>query len=713
MARITKRTEHSHRLDPLLAPRSLALIGASQRPNFPGNDMVRMAKLAGFQGRLYPVNPRYEEIEGLSCYGAVSNLPEVVDHAVIAVPNERLESVVAEVIEHGVCAMTIFASGHLADDPDLPGRIAARAREAGAAICGINAMGFANPTIGLVVAAFPAPADLRPGPVAFVSQSGSVFGALAYNDRRLKFSLCASSGSETVTTVSDYLGWALARPDTRVLGVFLESVRDPAGFETVLSESVRRDIPVVVLKTGRTPESAAVARSHTGAVAGNDAAYEALFAHYGVVRVHTVDELAATLLLFSEPRRAATGGLASIHDSGGECELLIDLAADLGVPLARIADATRAHLRANLDPGLRPGNPLDAWGTGRDAVSQFEACLTALMADPDTAAGLVVSDMRHGHYHHENLARVARIVHGRTAKPLAFANNYGMVLNERPALELTEARVPVIDGLPEALSAMGHLMAYRDFRRSPRHTRTVLPPHPSAQQWKSRLRDCSEVTVDLAFALLEDFGIAVAPWRVARTGREAVAAARTIGFPVALKTAATGIDHRSDVGGVLLDLRSGAAVVRGWRELRSRFRAEVLVAGMADPGVEIALGAIHDAQFGPVVMLAAGGVWVELLTDRAVALAPVDTESARALLNRLRIAKRLHGARGTAPVDLDSLARTAAALSRLAWDLRDLISQIDVNPVIAGPGGCAAVDALIVLAARNGSDHHAVIEAEN
>lgn len=201
------------------------------------------------------------------------------------------------------------------------------------------------------------PAGIRPGGIAWIAQSGSALGALAHNDRRLGFSLCVSTGMELVTTVADYMDWALAQPETRVIGLFLESVRDPQGFIAALGKARSRNIPVVALKVGRTEKSAAMAVSHTGAIAGNDAAYEALFRRYGVIRVSDMDEMAATLALLDTPRTVAAGGLGTVHDSGGERELVVDLADDIGVDFADITEETCRDLTQHLEPGLTPENP--------------------------------------------------------------------------------------------------------------------------------------------------------------------------------------------------------------------------------------------------------------------------------------------------------------------------------------------------------------------
>ncbi|MCC6195266.1 MAG: CoA-binding protein, partial [Burkholderiales bacterium] len=325
-----------HPLQPLLAPRSVALVGASRRPDTPGHDLVRMLQRGGFRGSAYAVNPGYDTIEGIRCVATLRDLPQAPDLAVLSVRNDRLEETLAEAIAVRARAAVIFASGYLAGDrsPPLTERLAAMARAAAMPICGGNCMGFYNDLDGVWVCGFPSPREPKRGSIAFIAHSGSVFGALAHNDPRLAFALTISPGQELTTTVADYIGYALERPEVKVIGLFLETARDAAGFRAALAKAAERDVPVVVLKLGRTEAAAAAALTHTGAMAGSDLAYDALFDRYGVIRVETLDELACTLLLLATGRRAAPGALVSIHDSGGECEMFIDLAERAGVPFA-------------------------------------------------------------------------------------------------------------------------------------------------------------------------------------------------------------------------------------------------------------------------------------------------------------------------------------------------------------------------------------------
>ncbi len=685
----------AHRLDPLLVPRSIALLGASTRPDSAGNDMVVMAAAGSHDVRLWPVNPKYAGIEGLTCYGALSDLPDTPDHVAIALGNERLEDALRAAIDAGARATTILASAHDVDDPELAERLGDMAREAGVQMCGVNCMGFYNIETSLRVCGFASPMDMTPGGIAWISQSGSVFGALAHNDRRPRFNICVSSGAETVTTAADYLDWSVRQPSTKVAALFLETVRDPQGFECALAEASARRIPVVVLKVGRTEASARMALSHTGAIAGNDGAYEALFRHYGVIRVRTMDEMAAVLLLLQDGRDIPPGGLATLHDSGGERELIADIADDLGMGFAPLAEATAKRLADNLDPGLKPENPLDAWGTGRAHEAQFTACLNALTDDENVAATGMFLNLREGYYLHEINARVLRKVRDLTEKPLFLATNYAMVRHENWARALTSEGIPVLDGTEEALLAIQHLFGYRDHcARSAEQPSAA--PRDVVSRWQKRLSGGAALDEAEALDLLNDFGIQTVPHKRANCLDDAVAAAEALGYPVVLKTAVPGILHKSDVGGVVLALKSGDEVAAAYDVMAGRLGPEVLISAMAGKGTEMALGALFDDQFGPCIMIAAGGTLIEVLDDRVFLRAPVRADAALAVVQDMRIARLLAGVRGAEASDLDALGTAIELFSVMVASLAGTVAEIDINPLIASPAGVCAVDALVV-----------------
>jgi len=686
-----------HRLDPLLAPQSVAFVGASRRPDRPGNAMVRMPKLAGYTGRLYPINPNYDTVEEIKCYPSLAALPEKVDHVVLGVANAKLEAALEDAIAHGARAATIFASGVPEGDEHgaLIKRISACAGAAGIALCGGNGMGFYNLDNNLRVVAFDSALDMRRGPITLIAQSGSAFGALSHNDRRLGFNLSVSSGAEWVTTAADYLDWALEQETTGIVGLFLETVRNPAGFVAALKKAAGKNIPVVILKVGRTPESAAMALSHTGALTGSDAAYEALFDKYGVIRVEDEDEFAATLLLLSHPKKPARGGLAAMHDSGGEREMMVDINAKIGVPFACISAETTAKLQARLDPGLAPVNPLDAWGTGANVEQEFANLMIALLEDPDSAMGVLFADIRDNYYLSDQYTKAMLAAAAVTDKPLAIATNYSLVRHENIALRITVAGVPVLDGTTEALKAVKHALAYRDFQVGVEAREEGPASAATCEQWLRRLA-AGPLSEQDGLDLLDAYGIRTPQRRRAATQAEAVRAAKEIGFPVVLKTAQPGIAHKSDAGGVKLDLRDAPAVAAAYDDIARRLGAAVLVQALVGKGVEAALGTINDPEFGPYVMVAAGGTLIELLDDRAVALAPVSRAKACAMIGRLKLRKLLAGLRGAPPADVAALADALWRLSHLAYDLRDELREVDINPIIVGPSGAVAVDALII-----------------
>lgn len=681
-------------LQPLLSPKRIAFVGASARPDTVGHDMLRTIRRGGFAGTVYAVNPGYAEIDGIPCFPSLGALPQTPDLAVLGVRNDRLEAAMREAATSGTRAAVIFASCILPDDADPPlhARLAAIARAANIAVCGGNCMGFYNDLDGVWVCGFPSQRTRRPGGIALLAHSGSVFGALAHNDPRLRFAFAISPGQEMTATIADYLDYVVERDEVRAVGLFLETARDPAGLRAALAKAAHRRVPVVALKVGRTEAAAAAALTHTGAVAGSDAAYAALFDRYGVIRVETLDEMAATLLLLQTGRLAAPGGIVAIHDSGGEREMTIDLAERAGVKFAAIAPETRRRLAARLEPGLAAENPLDAWGTGVNFVTLFADCFTDLLADPQAALGLFCVDLRDDYYLHAGFAEAARTAAASTDKPVAVVTSYTQVRHDRIALALTEAGVPVLDGSVNGLAAARGPLAWRDFLA---RAEDPPPPAPDLGPWRGRLADGADFAEAEVLDLLAACGIATAPRALAATEAESVAAAVRLGFPVVLKTAMPGIGHKTERGGVALDLRDREAVRDAYARVAARLGPRVLLARMLPPGPELALGAVQDPQFGPVVLLGAGGTLVELLPDRVAALPPFGPATARRLLDRLRLRRLLDGFRGGEATDLAALAELVARFSVLVHALGPALGEIDVNPVICGSSP-TAVDGLLV-----------------
>lgn len=682
----------------MLEARSVAVVGASARPATVGHDALRQLIDGGFDGAIHPVNPRYERIAGVACAPSLADLDRPVDLVVLAVGNDRLEDQLTRAADAGAGAAIVFASAHgrAAGSHALAQRIARIAGAAGMPLCGANSMGLVHLERRLRACGYPQPPDLEPGPVTLLSHSGSLFTSLLHNRRRVRFNLAVSTGQELVTTMADYLWYAVRRPTTRVVALFCETLRDPDRFVAGLAEAQRRDIAVVALTVGRHAASQALVAAHSGALADDDGVYEALFDAHGAHRVRTLDELLDTVALFAAGRPAAAGGLAVMHDSGGERAHLLDLALDQRMPLATLSERTTATLAGALDAGLPPANPLDAWGSSRGYHETFMTCGTALLDDPDTAALVFCVDLPD--LDDDEYPRIARALHAATDKPVVVLANVSGAVNEAVADDLRAAGVPVLEGTSTGLAALAHLLSHRVDRARP----PVVPPPGAAAdvraRWRRRLTDGRPWSEADALALLSDYGVPVVAHRLVTSEEEAVVAAADIGLPVVMKTAADGVAHKSDRGGVHLELRDHAGVRSAYRALRDAFGPPAVVAAMAHGDVELALGITVDHALGPLLVVGAGGLLVELLADRRVALPPVDGAFAGRLLDGLTLSTVLDGVRGRAPVDRGAVCSAVTRLSALATDLGDLLSAVDVNPLLCGVDGCVAVDALVIPA---------------
>jgi acyl-CoA synthetase (NDP forming) len=688
----------------MLEPRSVAVVGASVKAGSLGASMMSELRRGGFEGAVYPVNPGYDEVDGYRCYPSIGEVPEPVDLAILGVANVRVEQALRDAAAAGAGSAVTFSS--LYDDegiePGLRGRLHDIAAEHGMAMCGGNGMGFMNLESKARATGFLTPEHLRHGPVTFISHSGSAFSAVAFNDRGIGFNLLVSSGQEVVTTMADYMAYALSLDSTRVLALLLETVRDPSGFRAQLAAAAERGVPVLALKVGRSAASQAMVTAHSGALAGEHGAYEALFAAYGVHECRTLDEMTDTMELFSSARRVRGGtGIASVHDSGGERAMFVDLAGDLGVPFAPVSEATLGAIDDELDPGMEAANPLDAWGTGIDADRIFLKAFEAFAADAAVAASVFCIDMTtQGEPYNEGYLQIARDSFDGTDKPFCVVSNLASAVSATEARLLRDHGITVLEGTDSGLRALRHLLDDAEWRARPAVQAPPAVADAVRERWRARLGSGEPMGELESMALLADYGVPTVAVAGARSADEAVAAAAAVGHPVALKTASPGITHKSDVDGVRLGLADADAVRAGYEDVAGRLGADVVVAEMAPAGVEVALGVIRDATFGPLVLVAAGGVLVELLHDRVLALPPVDEVIARRLIDGLQIRPVLDGVRGAPAVDVDALATAVSRLSVLASDLGDTIDALDVNPVIVHAGGCVAVDALVEPASR-------------
>jgi len=699
---VTAPTQTGSAVTAMLEARSVALVGASARPGSLGARMIEEVTRSPSRPRTYLVNPRYTDIGGVPCLPSLAAVPEPVDLALLAVPDAALEAQLAAAAENQARSAVIFGSAYGPHGATgLRDRLAALARDAGMAVCGAGCMGFVNVARGLRAIGYVEPDPLPAGPVALVTHSGSVFSALLRARRGFGFTLAVSSGQELVTTAADYARYALTVPGTKVLALVLEAIRDAAGLRAVLADALAAGVPVVLLSVGASEAGQALVAAHSGALAADGGAWEALAAAYGVHRVGDLAELADTLEIFASGRRAAPGtGIATVHDSGLERAHTADLAAEAGVPFAPLAPATTARLAGLLDEGLAPGNPLDVWGTGRDTEELFTGCLDALAADPSVGAVALAVDLVPEFDGDESYPRAVLTAAANTPKPVAVLTGIPAAVDQAAATRLRAAGIPVLEGTRTGLLAVRHLLDHATPPPAPPPPRHQAPQAASARAIPERPGTPRHAPLPAGgpglFTLLSEYGIPVARTEPAATRDTALAAADTIGYPVVLKTAEPGIAHKSDVGGVRLGLADPAGLAAAYDDFAARLGPNVLVSQTAPPGTELALGLVRDPALGPLLIISAGGVLIEIFNERVVLLAPVTRPAALAAIQRLRIAPVLTGARGQPLADLDAIAAAVESLSRLALDLGDTLDALDLNPLICGPAGALAVDALLI-----------------
>jgi acyl-CoA synthetase (NDP forming) len=718
-------------LAPMLEARSIALVGASPRPGTFGQRMVAEVTRSPSRPEVHLVNPRYAEIAGRRCVPSLADLDDPVDLVLLGVPDAALEQQLTLAARRGDRSAVIFGNAH--EDQPPPGqpglreRLAAVARSAGLRLCGAGCMGFVNVTRGLRAIGYAEPEPAPAGPVALVTHSGSVFSTMLRARRGVGYTVAVSSGQELVTAAASYLDYALGLPETRVLALVLEAIREPAQLRRVLALAAARDLPVVLLAAGRSAGGQAMVAAHSGALAAGDGSWEALARAYGVHRVGDLAELTDTLELFAIGRRGpragrglppagpgpATGrGIATVHDSGLERAHAADLAEDTGVPFAVIGEATRARLAEILDPGLTPANPLDVWGTGANTRELFASSLITLAGDPSVDAVALAVDLVRELDEDESYPLAALDAAAQTTKPLVVLANLAGAVDPDQATRLRQHGIPVLEGLRTGLLALRHLLDHAD--RSPAAVSpgtaslgTVLPgtvlsgtasPGPGATCGR-RDRGAALLAAGVTggvpwLELLGEYGIAAAAALEASDADEVLAAAESTGYPVVLKTADPAVTHKSDARGVLLGLRDRTELARAYADLSARLGPRVLVCETVPAGPELAVGIARDPDLGPLVVVGAGGVLVELLGDRAVALPPVDEHTARQMVAGLRVGRLLAGVRGAPPADLGAVVRAIVSVSALAAELGDQLTALDVNPLICGPHGAVAVDVL-------------------
>ncbi|MEA3001872.1 MAG: hypothetical protein QOH81_660 [Sphingomonadales bacterium] len=689
----------------LFNPASIAIIGASSRPGALSWWPLHLAAGNGFQGGIYPVNPTRDAIEGHKCYPSLSAVSGPVDLAVIALNAERTPDAIRDCAEAGVKTVVLPTQGLGETGPEgaaAERELLALARAHGMRIVGPNTDGIANLATGAIGSIQPLFGQgISPGPVGLVTQSGATASSLLVRLKQagIGCKLYASAGNEIDLGLVDYMSVMVQDPDIRIVLSFVEALRRPDDFLKVADLAAELGKPIVLIKVGRSEEGARRAAAHTGALAGEDSLYDALFASRGVLRVSELSELVAVAKLFLAQGAPATPGVGIISVSGGQAGALADKAGAMGVPVPAVSDATEAKLTAALKFG-KGFNPCDLTGEIARDPSLAVQVYDGFAGEP--AIGTVVYARKH--LTADAGVGAAKLLGARAnepdATPLAIYAMDGSVWGAEADI-YRERDIPVFENLNDLYTAIDSLARWSAFRREPRADRGSAPVlNGVAYDFRGVVPD------EDAKKLLVETGLKLPQERFATDRDAAVEAAETIGFPVVMKIVSGRIPHKTEAGGVALGLRDAAGVVAAFDAMLASARAYlgggeadgVLIQEQIEGAIEVILGMKVDPAMGPFVVVGLGGVFTELLKDVAVRPAPVDAAGARAMIDTLRGASLLHGFRGSAPRDIQALVDAIVRFSEFGAAQSGWLAEADLNPVLVleQGKGVRLVDSLLI-----------------
>lgn len=711
-------------LAPLMNPRSVAIVGASQRGASPlnreprGNRVIRNLRNFGYAGRIFAVNPKYSEVMDCPCYPDLAALPEAIDCVVLAVPNRHVPDLLESAAAAGVRAAVVFSAGFAetgAEGQARQARLEELSEQRGFLICGPNCYGILNVFAKAPLFASTIPAGFLAGPVALVSQSGglstTIANALMLN-RRVGLSYLVSCGNQAGATVEEYFNYLVEDEHTRVIAAFVEGFKQPHKLLEVARKAAAANKPLIILKGGRSEVSRRAAATHSGSLAGAAEVIDAAFRQSGVVSVQGLNELMDALSVFScKPFIERYNGgrrIGVLSGSGGECTLVSDAAANAGLEVPELTETTKAQLREAVADFGNMNNPLDGTGAMYDDEKIFPRLLRALIDDANVdivTVNLEANDPRPKELKSGNrfAAAIEQAAISSTKPIVCFSSIVGGPVDPEILIPLRQAGVPLAEGAECATAALRHLAEYYAFQRKrQRNTAEESRLAAPGMNFPSGI-----LPAETSFRLLKEFGIPVAPTIMTHSAGEAAATAEQLGFPVALKIESADITHKSDVGGVALRLSSVREVRDAYAHIMDETERRapgskidgVIVQRMADEGVEMILGVKRDSLFGPVILCGFGGLLVEILKDVAVAIPPLSREQARVTLQGLRGFSLLGGVRGKPAADVDALCDAMVGLSRLASSFGDQLAGLDINPLIVLPKGkgVVAVDALVQI----------------
>jgi len=701
-----------HPLHPLLSPASVALVGASDRKGSLGQVVLANLKKGAFRGPVHLVNPRYDRIGEDACHASLAALPAAVDLAVIAAPAPAVPEIIAQAGRAGIPAAIVLSAGFSETGEAgraLEARVVEVAREADVRILGPNCIGMLRPSIGLNASFCRTACDA--GSIALVSQSGAICTALVdwAASTKVGLSSVVSLGGAADVDFGDVLDYLLFDPKTESVLLYIEGIHDGRTFISSL-RAIARAKPVIVLKAGRYASGSQAARSHTGALVGNDAVFDAVLARCGVVRVHSAQDLFAAARALSSRRKPRGDRLAIVTNGGGPGVLAADACSSENVQLAKLAPETIAKLDAILPKHWSRANPVDVIG---DADGERFGGAARIVADDPNVDAVLTAFCPTGIASAESVADGILPVAKESGKPFltAWLGEYSVVDTRHRVAEA---------GIPSYRAGEVAVQAFAALATHVKNQRLLLESPPprstTAEHDIGRAEEIFRVAVDEGRTLLNEveaksllaaFGVPVPPFVIATTHEEAVRAAETIGYPVVMKVLSPDITHKSDVNGVRLDIRDARDAGYQFDDILAtvhRMRPEAKVTGVLvqsmvarRDGRELMIGVTTDPAFGPAISFGSGGVAVELLRDNAVGLPPLNVRLAGDLIDRTRAARLLGAYRNVPAANrealIDVLLRVSDLVCALPW-----VAEMDINPLLLDPMGAVALDARVVIA---------------
>jgi acyl-CoA synthetase (NDP forming) len=698
-------------LAPLFEAERIAIIGASDRNHYAVNVFKNLQNFGFDVTNIVPINPGRPEVFGLKAYPSILDVPGEIPLAVIAVNTKSVVAIVEEAGKKGVKAGVIFADG-FAEGGDagkeLQNALTAVARAANLKLLGPNCMGFVSLRARLGIWGGELPKNIRPGNIGCIFQSSGMMNLLMNFGvkRGLGFHVCASGGNEIILNSADYLAYQADCPEIDVIAAYFEAApKEPERFAAALDRAIANGKTVLVLRAGRTERAKRNVIAHTGQLAGSAAVWDAFFEQHGAVIVNDLDDLIDTTALFAGARLRPDKherGVGLITISGGDCTLLSDIAEQEGITVPDLSPETQKVMIDSLEKPTLLGNPLDIEDLQRMKPEAFDLCLETFFQEPRIdMLGIRLN--------------LPDTVTPAADKLYTQVSNLSRQ-NDKRVFILTRATEPPAEVWYDKLNSQG-LTFTGDYRKSLRAMNRLrkserdralgrfTPPTRHGTAPAVHPLNSGVVAYGETDRLLGAYGIALASATIARSATEAAQAAEKLGYPCVLKVASVDIPHKTEFGALRLGLETRAAVERAYEELLANVRAgkpdadiEGVLVQKQIKGVECLLGIARDEQAGPTLVMGLGGVFVEILADVQIRIPPISAAEARRALESLKGAKVFSGVRGAPPVDLDALAEMAARLSWFAYDFRDRIAELDLNPVVVLPAGqgAFAVDALLV-----------------